>query len=167
MAARRALYRRERHDCAIGSPSASLPVQRSAARDQWEDNGETSLGQSNGERRRGGERANEVLHGLDLFQDAVDQAGLDATLLREFCTLGGLILVPWQSGMESVEMVNCRFFGTLFSPEDVAGTHMVKLENELAKLIAKREKLLAMKRPSEIRNRRDDWGVERSVPRAE
>lgn len=40
----------------------------------------------------------------------------------------------------------------------------VKLENDLAKLIAKREKLLAMKRPSETRNRHadDDWGVDLS-----
>ena len=29
-------------------------------------------------------------------QDAIDRAGLDATLLREFCTLGAMVLVPWQ-----------------------------------------------------------------------
>ena len=29
------------------------------------------------------------------WEDAVDRAGLDAALLREFCTLGALILVPW------------------------------------------------------------------------
>lgn len=29
-------------------------------------------------------------------QDAVDRAGLDATLVREFCTLGAMVLVPWQ-----------------------------------------------------------------------
>ena len=30
------------------------------------------------------------------MQDAVDRAGLDATLVREFCTLGAMVLVPWQ-----------------------------------------------------------------------
>ena len=34
-------------------------------------------------------------------QDAVDRAGLDAALLREFCTTGALILVSWPIAVNS------------------------------------------------------------------
>eukprot|EP00490_Sorites_sp_Unknown_P012218 CAMPEP_0114664764 /NCGR_PEP_ID=MMETSP0191-20121206/29395_1 /TAXON_ID=126664 /ORGANISM="Sorites sp." /LENGTH=738 /DNA_ID=CAMNT_0001907755 /DNA_START=43 /DNA_END=2259 /DNA_ORIENTATION=- len=151
-------------------------------------------------------------------EDAVDRAGLDAVLLREFCRTGALILatvaipmcliivpinstlgeadegvhailvwfvclavhfhldraqakflklrVQWLQNLPaprstSVLVENIpstwrsddklrEYFGTIFSPEDVAGTHMVKLENDLAKLVAKRETLVAMKRKAEM-----------------
>eukprot|EP00435_Cladocopium_sp_Y103_P040069 s1346_g10.t2 len=172
-------------------------------------------------------------------EDAVDRAGLDAVLLREFCTTGALILAtvgipmciimtPINSALgeaargddhlSTAEMATIRqdhpwlyyvhavlvwlvclavhfhldraqatflqlrikwlqnmpaprsttvlvdnipskwrsdeklreFFGTIFSPEDVAGTHMVKLEDELAKLVLERENLVALKRKAEL-----------------
>lgn len=172
-------------------------------------------------------------------EDAVDRAGLDAALLREFCTTGALILAtvgipmciimtpinstlgeaargddhlstaematirqdhPWlyyvhavvvwlvclavhfhldraqatflqlrvkwlqnlpapRSTTVLVENIPSKwrsdeklreFFGTIFSPEDVAGTHMVKLEDELAKLVLERENLVALKRKAEL-----------------
>mmetsp|Transcript_21078 Transcript_21078/g.49052 ORF Transcript_21078/g.49052 Transcript_21078/m.49052 type:complete len:771 (+) Transcript_21078:67-2379(+) len=42
-----------------------------------------------------------------------------------------------------------KFFGTLFSPEDVVEAHVVKHAEELAKAVSKREELLAMKRQAE------------------
>lgn len=172
-------------------------------------------------------------------EDAVDRAGLDATLVREFCTLGAMVLAtvgipmciimtPINSALGEAstgddhlsvaEMASIRqdhpwlyyvhavlvsfvclavhfhldraqanflklrlkwlenlpaprsttvlveniptswrsdgklreFFGTIFSPEDVVGTHMVKLEDDLAKLVTEREKLMAMKRKAEL-----------------
>ena len=41
-------------------------------------------------------------------QDAVDRAGLDATLVREFCTLGAMVLVPWQHWKRQHENVKIQ-----------------------------------------------------------
>jgi len=41
-------------------------------------------------------------------QDAVDRAGLDATLVREFCTLGAMVLVQWQHWKRQHENVKIQ-----------------------------------------------------------
>lgn len=43
-----------------------------------------------------------------------------------------------------------EFFGKIFSPEDVLSCHMVKREEEIAKLVSKRETLQQMKRKAEL-----------------
>eukprot|EP00437_Effrenium_voratum_P006378 CAMPEP_0181426588 /NCGR_PEP_ID=MMETSP1110-20121109/15739_1 /TAXON_ID=174948 /ORGANISM="Symbiodinium sp., Strain CCMP421" /LENGTH=789 /DNA_ID=CAMNT_0023549785 /DNA_START=47 /DNA_END=2416 /DNA_ORIENTATION=+ len=173
-------------------------------------------------------------------EDAMDTAGLDAALLRDFCTLGAqvlamvgfpmcLIMIPINNTqgdqdlgadneLSSLEMATIRdghpwlyyvhavlvwlvcigvhflldraqarflklrvqwlqsmpaprsttvlvenipkqwrsddllreFFGKIFSPQDVLGAHMVKREDDLAKLVIKRDKLVAMKRKAEL-----------------
>ncbi|CAK9000715.1 unnamed protein product [Durusdinium trenchii] len=172
-------------------------------------------------------------------EDAMDRAGLDATLLRDFCTLGAtvlasvgipmcIIMVPVNSALgetaqgddhlSTAEMVAIRqdhpwlfyvhailvwvvcitvhilldraqasflqlrvrwlenlpaprcttvlvenipvvwrsdqklqeFFGRIFSPDDVLSAHIVRCEEDLARLVAKRDDLLQMKRKAEL-----------------
>lgn len=84
----------------IGSPSASKQAQRSHLPHdvgRWDDDG--TMGRCGVFLAQEGSW--QILAVSVSSQDAVDRAGLDAALLREFCTTGALILVSWPIAVNS------------------------------------------------------------------
>ena len=101
-----------RRECAIGFLSASAPVQRSwlvqcCCNTEGVRNLQLQIITS-----PGWERSTAVSRSVlpcQHVQDAVDRAGLDATLVREFCTLGAMVLVPWQHWKRQHENVKILY----------------------------------------------------------